>query len=144
MTPLADPEIFRAAERRMRELHGAPIGLGGCRRVFRDVETILKVPTCRRGCLANEQEAASWDAAGNPVGWLIDGVPLPRARCWADGALSAEIGLPILRMEFVRCARVDPDLPPWTTYVDSRQVGYTAAGRLVAYDWECAPSREVP
>lgn len=37
-------------------------------------------------------------------------------------------------MEFVKQAPLK-DLPPWTDFVDCRQVGFNHQGKLVAYDY---------
>ncbi len=80
---------------------------------------VLKVPFTLSGISQNRTEANH-----------KDGVPL------ADCRIVSEDGdVPILEMERVTPAeRFSGRMPDWVYGVDSEQVGYTADGRLVAYD----------
>lgn len=103
---------------------GQPIGEGSLRVVFRDGAHVLKIPRNERGVWANEFEASTCNSPH-----------APKANCFLDEKLSAEFGVSVLRMEFV-IHRGASEKPDWTWSIDGGQVGFTAAGKLVAYDWD--------
>jgi len=120
------PSHYTRALRRAEKLFGPKIGWGRHRTVFRDGAEVVKVPSRSSGCCANDEEARTWKTPHEP-----------RAKCRFDPILSEKLGVPVLRMEYVEhvgwSERAD-----WTWSVDCGQVGHTADGRLVAYDWEHA------
>ncbi len=104
-----------------KALFGEPIGEGRHRVVFRDGETVLKFPTKNSGIHANEQEARFKDDH--------------LARADIDEEFTDKTGVPILRMEYVTHTGWSKEAD-WTWSIDCGQVGLTADGRLVAYDWD--------
>lgn len=106
-----------------RRKYGVEIGAGMYRRVFADGDAyVVKVPRDAAGEYCNESEAV--EAPGDAR----------LARC----TLFERYGVQLLRMErivrFPRTAREFAKLPDWTGAIDCQQVGWTADGRLVAYD----------
>lgn len=120
MTPYA--KTFK----RFQRIFGEPLGVGRLRAAFRDGDTVLKVPLSEVGEHGNYEEA---DSCNHPYE--------PRAEAWIDEIWTKREGIVILRMEYVR-HRGSSKHPDWTWGVDGGQVGWTKAGRLVAYDWERA------
>lgn len=105
------------------------LGEGRHRVVFagRNGLDVIKVPWNDMGALANEFELS-------PGSWLGD--PSRYAKTWHDTRYSRLLGVLAIRME--RLSLQVPsyrELPAWCRNVDSFQVGYNAARRLVAYDW---------
>lgn len=113
----------------LRTIFGEPIGEGKDRIVFlsRDRKSVIKMPRCANCEIANEREL-------HPNAWLE---PQQYARTWRDDQLSDQTGILIIRMEHVRLVvgAHHGELPDWASAVDCSQVGYNAAGNLVAYDW---------
>ncbi len=107
----------------IKSVYGDSIGTGRLRIVFRDNDTVIKVPMNESGHYGNLYEASTWQS------------PEPRAKCWIDEELTAECGVAILRMEHVIHVGWS-EKADWTWSVDCGQVGMTADGRKVAYDWE--------
>lgn len=117
-------DAYGRALRWAQRKYGAEIGAGLYRRVFADGDAyVVKVPRDEAGEYCNEGEACE---APND---------LRLARC----TLFTRYGVQLLRMErivrFPRTAREFTRLPDWTSAIDCQQVGWTADGRLVAYDW---------
>lgn len=85
---------------------------------------VAKVPNSTWGLTDNEEEAHAY---------LIG-----KAQRWLGGnyfAACRMLGY-VLIMEYVEHADLPyVDLPSWVYAVDCKQVGYTADGRLVAYDY---------
>ena len=105
------------------ERYGQP-ELGTSRIVFDSSQGyVLKVPYSDEGLIANVRE----------LGWCQPEIPLARYELVFSAAGPQ---LPLLKME--RVERVLPgrfgELPDWCQRVDGIQVGYTAAGELVAFD----------
>lgn len=119
----ADPYAVTLAWARRK--YGRQIGAGLYRRVFRESIThVIKVPRDGWGEFCNDGEAR--EAPTSDV----------FARCMTFR--HPRTGVLLLRMErIVRfpTPRQRLTLPDWTTCVDCQQVGWTADGRLVAYDW---------
>lgn len=105
-----------------RERFGPELGQGNHRICFRlsPVE-VIKIPLKESGFFANSLEA-------NTCGGLF-------ARCEFDDDIGKELGVPVLRMEYVEHVGWSKE-PDWTWGIDCGQVGRTADGRLVAYDWD--------
>lgn len=105
------------------------LGAGRHRAVFEAPlgHEVIKVPSNAEGDWANVREGRRDDT------WLGD--PARYARTYVDDELSRRWGLTIIRMERVNTVVVIKDLPDWCGAVDGFQVGYTASGNLVAYDW---------
>jgi len=120
-----DPR-FKAARMWAEETYGPPIGTGRLRAAFWDGDDVLKVPLDMVGVWGNYEEASTYKDPYEP-----------RARCEIDERLTALLGIPILRMEFVEHVGWSK-VSDWTWGVDCGQVGLTKDGRLVAYDWERA------
>jgi hypothetical protein len=118
-----DPCLFEQARAALTQVFGEPM-VGRHRAVFRDGDTVIKVPTVLSGIDANCYEEHTCDNQWEP-----------RARAWFDQELSTRFGLPILRMESVKHVGWS-EKADWTWSVDCGQVGTTKDGRLVAYDWE--------
>jgi hypothetical protein len=100
--------------------YGEPI-LGRTRAIFdRGDGYVVKIPRDEEGNLANWFEAH------------YDDPDVPLARC----ALEMDGDNAVLVMEWVEPVRgpARAELPAWTDWVDCRQVGRTADGRLVAFD----------
>lgn len=110
---------------RARRRFGKEIGWGSHRIVFRDGPEVVKVPFRISGIDANTYEASFQGAE--------------YAKCRIDRKLDRVLKTPfqygILRMEFVTHVGWSKE-PDWTWSVDCGQVGRTADGRLVAYDWD--------
>jgi hypothetical protein len=125
----SDPEDqpFIHAFVHLYSIFGAPIGEGCERTVFasRNRATVIKMPRNFSGDAANGRELC-------PDNWLGD--KNRYARAWEDKQLTEQTGLLIIRMEWVRPV-IRGKLPKWADAVDCAQVGYNAAGRLVAYDF---------
>lgn len=103
--------------------YGRQIGAGLYRRAFRESAThVVKVPYGPWGEFCNEGEARE-----APTAAIF-------ARCKAFK--HPRTGVVLLRMErIVRFPTARTKLPDWTDGIDCQQVGWTADGRLVAYDW---------
>ena len=112
---------YSYAHSRMLETYGVPIGEGRHRVVFRDGPEVIKVPTKDSGVDANRWELST-------QGELY-------ARTLEDPHLTECFGFAIIRAEFVEHTGESND-PDWTWTIDCGQVGLTAEGRLVAYDWD--------
>lgn len=115
---------FVASREAAIQHYGQPLGEGRHRVVFRDGAYVLKFPRNEAGVWANEFEASTCNCP-----------QAPKASCHIDKELTAIFGRPVLRMEFV-LHRGFSEEPDWTWSIDCGQVGYTAAGALVAYDWD--------
>jgi hypothetical protein len=105
---------------RYSDLYGEPL-LGRTRAVFdRGDGFVIKVPLDDEGLLDNWSESRHDD----------EGLPLAKCTLEADGDCR------ILVMERVRMPTAEEAraLPDWTDWIDCRQVGWTADGRLVAFD----------
>lgn len=114
---------YKAVAAWARRMYGPEIGAGLYRRVFLESPThVIKVPRNEWGDYCNEGEA---QAAPTDARY---------ARC--EMFAHAQTGVCLLRMErVVRFPTRRDDLPGWTHSIDCQQVGWTADGRLVAYDW---------
>lgn len=110
-----------------------PPSCGSQRMGFRDEdeESYTKVPRNMMGVWHNISEHDQYEEGNN---W-----PVHLAPCWWDGELSAEYGLPILRMILL-----DPwedemgveDLPDWCRHIDGYQVGIEPrTGDILAFDY---------
>ena len=86
---------------------------------------VVKIPIAEGGDLANWNEF--WDYERKSQ-WFGDD---RLARC----RLICVAGTECLLMELVTMPPEGEELPPWVSYVDCQQVGYTRRGKLVAYDW---------
>jgi len=106
-----------------RRKYGRQIGAGLYRRVFRESAAyVVKVPRDAWGEYCNEGEARE-----APTSVIF-------ARCKTFE--HPRTGITLLRMErIVRFPTSRTQLPGWTDGIDCQQVGWTADGRLVAYDW---------
>lgn len=113
--------------------YGEPLGCGLYRHVFaEDPEHVIKVPRGEWGEYCNSGEVREYRT--NTDGTL--------AKCEVFEHPST--GVLLQRMErivrFPESGEFDA-LPTWTHYIDCQQVGWTADGRLVAYDWVYPPGR---
>lgn len=117
-------DVVRAAIRKF----GKPVGQGLTRMVFANADRteVIKIPTRTEGETANERELIRDNWLGDPERY---------ARAFPDEALSKIFGVFVIRMEWVTPAPNPYELADWVGAVDCGQVGYTADGRLVAYDW---------
>lgn len=106
-----------------RRKYGREIGAGFDRYVFGESPAyVVKVPRDAWGEFCNEGEARE-----APTSVIF-------ARCKAFK--HPRTGVVLLRMErIVRFPTARTKLPDWTDGIDCQQVGWTADGRLVAYDW---------
>lgn len=106
-----------------RRKYGREIGAGLYRHVFGESPTyVVKVPRDEWGEFCNAGEARE-----APTAAIF-------ARCKAFK--HPRTGVVLLRMErIVRFPTARTKLPDWTDGIDCQQVGWTADGRLVAYDW---------
>lgn len=105
------------------------IGRGRQRAVFakHNSTNIVKVPWNDSGIWANFKEL-------QPDNWLGDKERY--ARVWKDERYSKMFGFEIIRMERVTPVKTGfLSLPSWCGAVDGYQVGHTASGALVAFDW---------
>lgn len=99
------------------------LGSGRNRHTFQHGNYVVKVPKNAQGTYDNEYEARQWKRYGRKE---------HLARC----RLLGNFPCLLLVMELVEPVREEFDkLPPWTGYIDCRQVGYTLKGELVAYDF---------
>lgn len=98
--------------------YGDPL-VGRHRMTFLDGERVHKLPRSFDGMIANAREA-NWKSTEMPIAACSLHVEMPS-------------GINVLRMERVQPC-VGQTLPDWTMSIDCQQVGYTADGRLVAYD----------
>ncbi|WIE81085.1 hypothetical protein [Curtobacterium sp. MCSS17_016] len=135
--PLTDAELetlFRDAELPAREEFKAltaslaqkyPYEVGRTRIVFHRGDDVLKVPLTDEGLHGSSWEA-EWSERYGKTGFI----PI------ADSSIEYIDDLPVLRMERVQMIAGDQwkTLPAWIGSVDCMQVGYTAAGELVAFD----------
>lgn len=90
-------------------------------------EYVLKVPLNDMGCWDNQSEARTYQKA--------QGSSDTRGPFYAKCKLDYIWDIPVLLMERVTLPQSLEALPDWTSWVDCRQVGYTSAGDLVAYDY---------
>jgi len=127
-TLFRDPELptrneFKALTASLAQKH--PYEVGRTRIVFHRGDNVLKVPLTDEGLHGSSREA-EWSERYGKTGYI----PL------ADSSIEYIDDLPVLRMERVQMIAGDQwkTLPAWTGSVDSMQVGYTAAGELVAFD----------
>jgi len=117
--------VCREAIEKARDRFGPEIGEGRNRICFRISPTeVIKIPLNETGFHANFYEANSWDEQ-----------PEFLARCNFDDSLGKELGIAVLRMEYVEHVGWS-EKPDWTWGIDGGQVGRTVDGRLVAYDWD--------
>lgn len=114
---------YTAALTWARRKYGRQIGAGLYRHVFGESPAyVVKVPRDEWGEFCNEGEARE-----APTAAIF-------ARCKAFK--HPRTGVVLLRMErIVRFPTARTKLPDWTDGIDCQQVGWTADGRLVAYDW---------
>lgn len=102
-------------------LYGRP--KSGCFRIVFDCgDHVIKVPYNADGIACNAREAH----------WQSEEIPL--AACELISSPVDENFVKLLKMEKVIDAYDQRGLPDWTQSVDCCQVGYNAAGKLVAYD----------
>lgn len=106
-----------------RRKYGRQIGAGFDRRVFAESATrVIKVPRDDVGEYCNDNEALE--------------SPTDARYAWCESFQHPRTGVLLLRMErVVRFPTARDKLPDWVGCIDSGQVGWTADGRLVAYDW---------
>jgi hypothetical protein len=127
-TLFRDPELpardqFIALVRSLSNQH--PYEVGRTRVVFHRVSDVIKVPITEEGLHGSSWEA-EWSERQGKTGYI----PI------ADAGIEYIDDLPVLRMERVAMIPGNEwkNLPNWTGSVDCIQVGYTAAGELVAFD----------
>lgn len=114
--------LIKRTLREARKRFGKPLGVGRHRACFAmNDRFVLKVPRTEEGLNDNESEA---NGTTNH----------PHARC---RKLYSKDGVPLLVMERVTYPEHGSydKLPDWAKWVDCMQVGYTAKGVLVAYDF---------
>lgn len=118
------------ANRAAQLIEHKEVAQGRHRRVFisKDGLTVYKVPYAPSGEDANIYELEN-------QGDLT-------AETWLHEKLTRELGVHVIQAEFVRdisakeLRRLTKEQRDWAFSLDCFQVGYTADGRLVAYDWE--------
>ncbi|MGW8431448.1 hypothetical protein ACWGJ9_10190 [Curtobacterium citreum] len=123
-----DPELparaeFMALTASLAQQHSYEVGR--TRIVFHRGADVLKVPLTDEGLHGSSWEA-DWSERYGKTGYI----PI------ADSTIEYIDDLPVLRMERVQMPTADQwkSLPDWTGSVDCAQVGFTAAGELVAFD----------
>ena len=98
------------------------LGEGRNRATYRvSADWVVKVPRCEAGIFDNESESETYGCLGGNL-----------AAC---SVFYEEGGIPVLFMEYVEPVCLGASAPSWVSFVDCGQVGYTRAGKLVAYDY---------
>ncbi|WIB65430.1 hypothetical protein [Curtobacterium sp. MCBD17_040] len=120
---LPDRERFVTLAHTLAEQH--PYEVGRTRIVFHTNTDVMKVPIAEEGLLDSWREA-NWSQRYGKTGEI----PI------ATAVEEFIDDVPVLRMERVRMPTREEHhtLPRWTGSVDCAQVGWTAAGELVAFD----------
>jgi hypothetical protein len=103
-----------------------PYSTGNYRMTFIGDKYVFKVPKNDKGIWDNMREAKYYQHDRKN-----DFAPIAPCRIFY---FNKEIGLPILVMEKVKPHTSGDEYPRWSGQIDSRQIGTTRKGNVVAYD----------